>query len=137
MTTDVSTLKKQIAALLAALNDKSARALGALFTEDAEFVDILGTRMRGRPDIEAQHEGHFKLGVLAGSAFESKKVEVTLLGADVARCILEWRRLRLPDADDRTLPPGDGVFTLVAARGEGGWLFAAAHNTQVAAPPMR
>ena len=134
---DVSMIEEQIAALLAALNHKSAPALGALFTEDAEFVSILGTRMRGRRDIEAQHDGHFKLGLLAGSAFESKNVEVTLLGADVARCIVEWRRLRLPDASERTLPPGDGIFTLVAVRGDGGWRFAAAQNTQVVVPPAR
>lgn len=71
MNTDVSIIEKQIAALLAALNHKSAPALGALFTDDAEFVNIMGTRMRGRRDIEVQHDGHFNLGLLAGSAFES------------------------------------------------------------------
>ena len=35
------------------LNAKDPAALGELFTEDAEFVNIMGMRMRGRQGIDA------------------------------------------------------------------------------------
>jgi hypothetical protein len=50
-----------------ALNAKDAEALGELFAEDAEFVNIVGMRMRRREGIVAGHAWAFG-GPLGGMA---------------------------------------------------------------------
>jgi uncharacterized protein (TIGR02246 family) len=50
----------------AALNAKDAAAVGQVFTPDAEFVNIMGMRMRGREGIVSGHAWAFS-GPLRGS----------------------------------------------------------------------
>ena len=47
-----------VAAFAEALKAKDVDALGSLFSDDAEFVNILGMRMRRREGIVAGHARH-------------------------------------------------------------------------------
>ncbi len=57
--------RQLVDAFAEALNAKDANALGQLFTEDAEFVNIMGMRMRGRQGIVDGHAWAFN-GPLRG-----------------------------------------------------------------------
>jgi uncharacterized protein (TIGR02246 family) len=119
--------------LVDAFNDKDADAFAGLFTEDAEFVNIFGGRMRGRDGIAAGHRQVFATA-LTGSTLTMDELDVLPIGDDVAVCHLRWTRGRTPEATEATLPPGAGIFTLVGRRAEDGWLLAAATNVAAAAP---
>jgi uncharacterized protein (TIGR02246 family) len=121
--------------LTAAFNTKDADAFAALFVEDAEFVNILGQRMRRRDGIAAGHEMVFAK-LLAGSRLSVTGIDVMALGDDVAMMHATWSRERLPDATPTTLPPGTGIFTFVARRTDDDWLLVGATNVQDAAPPV-
>jgi uncharacterized protein (TIGR02246 family) len=120
--------------LAAAFNDKDAGAFAALFAEDAEFVNIFGQRMRGRAGIEAGHRVVFEK-LLHGSRLTMREVDVMALGDDHALVHATWTRERLADAPPATLPPGTGIFTLVARRAPDGWVLVGATNTQDVPPP--
>jgi uncharacterized protein (TIGR02246 family) len=120
--------------LAATFNTKDADAFAALFTEDAEFVNILGQRMRRRGGIAAGHEIVFAK-LLAGSRLNVTEIDVMPLGDDVAMMHATWTRDRLADATPATLPPGTGIFTLVARRTDDDWLLVGATNVQDATPP--
>jgi uncharacterized protein (TIGR02246 family) len=117
-----------------AFNDKDADAFAALFTEDAEFVNVFGARMRGRAGI-AEGDRRVFATTLVGSTLALEELDVLPLGDDVAVCHARWRRGRTADATPATLPPGEGIFTLVGRRDGDGWLLAAATNVAITAPP--
>jgi uncharacterized protein (TIGR02246 family) len=120
--------------LVVAFNAKDAEAFGALFADDAEFVNIFGARMHGRDGIVEGHRQVFGTA-LNGSTLTLEGLDTMALGPDAAVAHATWRRDRDADATAATLPPGRGVFTLVGQRTGDGWKLAAATNVAVATPP--
>ncbi|HEV7872050.1 MAG TPA: SgcJ/EcaC family oxidoreductase [Modestobacter sp.] len=119
--------------LVGAFNAKDPDAFAALFSPDAEFVNVFGARMRGRAGIDAGHRQMFATA-LRGSTLTAESLETMQLGPDAAVCHLTWARGRDVDATPATLPPGRGVFTLVGQRTADGWQLAAATNVAITVP---
>jgi uncharacterized protein (TIGR02246 family) len=114
--------------LLAAWTAGDARAYGACFTADCDYVSYDGTRARGvQPMIEA-HDKLFR-GVLTGTALVGEIESIRFLGPDVAivhgfaSVLVAWRshlpRRRLT----RT--------TIVAVRTAQGWRITSINNARV------
>ena len=120
-----------------AFNAKDATALAALFSEDAEFVNIFGGRMRGRNEIQAGHAGFFAHALDANHLVMDPDPDVKLLTPDLLLAHAHWTRERLPDAPEGTLPPSTGVLTLVVRQNAGHWELVAATNVQAVAPVAR
>jgi len=117
-----------------AINEGDADALGALFTEDALFVNIAGTAMAGRDGIIEGHRWALA-GPLKGSTVTMEEVTVTLVREDLAILQATARRAPRPDAPAGGLPPGRVILVFTAVRAEGGWSAAAATNTPIAPLP--
>jgi uncharacterized protein (TIGR02246 family) len=117
-----------------ALNAKDAEALGALFSEDAEFVNIMGMRMSGREEIVKGHAWAFS-GPLAGSSVEFDAVDELPVTSDVVVLHGHCLRERLPDAPSNTLPAGATVLEMVTRRGPDGWQAVSAVNVTESLPP--
>ncbi|MCW2678070.1 MAG: hypothetical protein JWR70_3110 [Modestobacter sp.] len=120
--------------LVEAFNAKDAEAFGALFVDDAEFVNIFGARMRGRDGITDGHRQVFGTA-LNGTTLTLEGLDTMALGPDAAVGHATWRRDRDADAPASALPPGRGVFTLVGRQTGDGWKLVAATNVAVAIPP--
>jgi uncharacterized protein (TIGR02246 family) len=133
MTTTAEALDDRVQAFGRALNAQDATALASLFTEDAEFVNIFASRMRGKSDIEKQHAAAFS-AALFGVHVTLVTTDVKELSDGVAIVHAEWTRLVTATAETGTFPPGKGVLTIVALRKQDDWLFAAAQNTQYTVP---
>jgi uncharacterized protein (TIGR02246 family) len=121
-------------AFAAALNEKDAEALGSLFSEDAEFVNILGMRMRGRDGIVSGHAWAFA-GPLRGRVIEFDEVDELSVTDEVTVLHAHCLRRRLPDAPAEGLPDGASVLVFVARRGAEGWHAVAATNVTEAPRP--
>lgn len=117
-----------------ALNAKDSDAIGEIFTEDAEFVNIMGMRMRRRDGIVAGHAWAFS-GPLRGSRIAFDEVDELQVTDDVTVLHGHCVRERLPDAPPQTLPPGRSVLVFVTRRGSNGWEAVAATNVTEAPPP--
>lgn len=117
-----------------ALNAKDPEALGRLFVEDAEFVNILGMRMRGRPGIVAGHAWAFG-GPLRGRRIRFDQIDELAVTDDVS--ILHGHCLRElePEAPAAGLPAGASVLVFVARRTPAAWELVAATNVTEAAAP--
>jgi uncharacterized protein (TIGR02246 family) len=116
-----------------ALNVKDASALGELFSEDAEFVNILGMRMQGREGIVTGHARAFA-GPLQGRVIEFDAVDELQVTDDVTVVYGHCVRRRLPDAPVEGLPDGTSVLVFVLRRGADGWQAVAASNVTEAPP---
>jgi uncharacterized protein (TIGR02246 family) len=128
--------RQLVDAFASALNAKDADELGRLFTEDAEFVNILGMRMRRRAGIVEGHAWAFA-GPLRGRQIRFDQVDELQVTDDVV--VLHGRaiRQRQPDGPVEGLPDGNSVLVFVTRRGPQGWQIVAATNVTEAAPPSR
>ena len=111
-----------------AWTDGDARAYGACFTADCDYVSYDGTWQRGREPMVASHDKLFR-GVLFGSALVGEVESIRYLGDHVAlvhatgSVLVTWRT-RLPKRR-RTRN------TIVAVRTPDGWRFTAIHNGRI------
>jgi uncharacterized protein (TIGR02246 family) len=121
-------------AFAAALNAKDAEALGELFSAGAEFVNILGMRMRGREGIVTGHAWAFA-GPLRGRVIDFDAVDELQVTQDVSVLHAHCLRRRLPDSPVEGLPDGASVLVFVARRGPEGWQAVAATNVTEAPRP--
>lgn len=118
----------------AAWNRASAEELTAVFTTDADFVNVVGFWWRGHRQIRHNHAIGFR-DMFPDTAMAFEKTRIRMLGEGHAVVHARWRvdGQRVPDAS-ATSRAGTrrGVFTFVVSRfGEDGWLAVAAHNTDI------
>jgi uncharacterized protein (TIGR02246 family) len=127
---DGAQVTRELAAgFAAAWNQHDMAALGRQFHDDAIFVSMAGSYMRGRAEIERQH-GAVHAGPYRNSALHVEVEDARELAPDVIVA-----HVRAEARDDRA--PGEArkaILTLVIERRAGLWLIIAAHNTAVAAP---
>jgi len=93
--------RELVDAFASALNAKNADELGRLFTEDAEFVNILGMRMRRRAGIVDGHAWAFA-GPLRGRHVRFDQVDELKVTDDVTVLHGHCMREREPDPRGRT-----------------------------------
>ena len=101
------------------LNAKDADELGKLFSEDAEFVNILGMRMQRREGIVDGHAWAFA-GPLRGRSVRFDQVDELRVTDDVTVLHGHCIRERQPDAPVEGLPDGTSVLLFVTRRGPKG-----------------
>jgi uncharacterized protein (TIGR02246 family) len=129
------TIRRLLAQQTEDWNLHDAHAWAAPFSEDAEFINILGTLLEGRGEIERRHAEIFR------TIFARTQVVVTVrrvraLGASAAVAETDYE---LRDYD--RLPPGiqptdaDGTLRTrlkyVFERAPAGWRIVAAQNTAI------
>src|SRR3989475_7344459 len=133
-TQDKAAVRAVIERFIDSWNRHDMRTLAALFTQDADFVDVFGNWFEDRTAIEqALTQRHAT--VFQNSRFTEKRVAVRFHKPDLA---IVHAVIELSGAINRQgqqLPPGLGVITSVIEEVRGGWRIIALQNTAVAAPP--
>jgi uncharacterized protein (TIGR02246 family) len=122
-----------------AWNHHDAKAWVASFSEDAEFINILGMSLVGRAEIEKRHAEIFG-GIFARSRVVVTTRKVRALGPTAALAETDYE---LRDYD--RLPPGirptdaDGTLRTrlkyIWELEQGQWRIVAAQNTAILPPP--
>lgn len=123
-------------AFAAAVDGKDAEALGALFADDAIFVNIMGMPMLGRDGIIAGHRWAFD-GPLRNSTVRLVEVVENNCDDHVAIAHARLHRGCLDQHADKGLPDGDTMLVLTARKHGDRWLIQAAANVEVTVPPGR
>ncbi len=131
-TTDRPTDERAVSQLFEELLEDWARgdgeAYGSRFTEDADYVAFDGTRTEGRTDISASHQELFDKW-LKGSRLTGRILSVKFPAPDVA--LVHATGGTVVRGKTRPSPERDSIQTLVAVKRNGGWRFAAFHNSRV------
>jgi uncharacterized protein (TIGR02246 family) len=132
-TEDEEAIRSVITRLVDSWNRHDMHSFAALFTEDADFVDVFGNWFRNRAEIEgALTERH--ASVFRESSFIEKEVVIRIQKHDLA---VVHSVLELSGAVDRQgqrLPLGLGVMTYVMDKVNGDWRVIAFQNTTITAP---
>lgn len=118
------------AAFVEAWMARDAQELASHFTEDADFVNVVGIWWENRADIERAH--HYGLTTFfSESKLTAGRVKTRHLGKDVAlvhaRMILTGQLGKDGDAAGRRTT----ILSFVMQRLEDGWMCVSAHNTDI------
>jgi uncharacterized protein (TIGR02246 family) len=132
---DVAAVRAVFEQLVECWNRGDGSAYGALFTDDADYIDVTGTRTRGGAAIVQIHQFLFD-GPLKGSKLESggAGLEVQFLAPDIALAI-GGGASRL---QDQAIAPDDrrSINTSVLVRHGGEWRIRAFQNNRVQPTPF-
>jgi uncharacterized protein (TIGR02246 family) len=140
---DGDEVRNVVAAFAVTWNRHDLDAFGKLFAPDADFVNVTGLLWTGRQSIQAQHayvhgaiaanspgfseQDRLHYGIFKNSTLKFDQIDVRFLRKEVAISHVNWELLD----DARTQKSRRGVFIFVLTRQNGGWLIAAAQNTEI------
>ncbi|MBY6002633.1 SgcJ/EcaC family oxidoreductase [Salipiger bermudensis] len=119
------------AAFARAWASRSGAEIAALFTEDADFVNVTGLWWTGRDAIAKPHDYALN-SFFAETELRPGRIETRLLGAEhaVVRGRFTLTGQTLPGGG--TAGPRQTILVFVLARGPEGWRAVTAQNTDVA-----
>jgi uncharacterized protein (TIGR02246 family) len=112
-------------------------AYAALFTEDADLVNIRGGWWQGRAQIEERMSALHKT-VFRESRIAPSEVAVRFLHETIAIVHVQWELTGVLDLDGQKLPQASSTLTTWTVIQRGNiWLIAAFQNTEIAPPRTR
>jgi uncharacterized protein (TIGR02246 family) len=137
---DEQQVRQAVSAFVEAWNHHDMDAFGRLFAPDADFVNVAGDWWKGRQAIQERHayaHGTIPIdtpgdvprywGIFKTSVLRFTQMDVRFLRKDVAVAHVSMELL----GDARTSNPRRSTATFVLTRQDGGWLIAAAQNTEI------
>jgi len=113
-----------------AWNVKNADGIGALFTEDADFVNVVGLWWRRKQRIWKAHEIGLRT-FFRDSTLTVEHTEVKYITEEVATVHARWRIEGQYTPDGRVAAPRTGIFVFVARHESDGWICTTAQNTDI------
>jgi uncharacterized protein (TIGR02246 family) len=100
-------------------NAHSMKAFCDVLSEDADWVTVAGTRLKGRSEVQAfldkEHSGWART-----TSMRTTDVAIRLLG-DAAVISFNWEITRAVSGDGQPLAPSRGINLFVAAKQVDGW----------------
>lgn len=136
---DEEQVRQAVSSFADTWNRHDMEAFGKLFAPDADFVNVAGSWWKGRQAIQMHHayshgtipadtqgEQPRYYGIFKTSTLRFTQVDVRFLRKDVAVAHASAELL----GDARTSNPRHTLLTIVLTRQDGGWLIAAAQNTE-------
>jgi uncharacterized protein (TIGR02246 family) len=126
---DLAAIRQILADLAACWNRADGAAYGALFTDDADYIDVTGTRTRGGAAIGRVHQFLWD-GFLKGSVLDTDgEHDIQLITPDVA-IVIATGAARL--AGQATAPADrQSINTTVLLKRAGVWRIRAFQNGRV------
>jgi uncharacterized protein (TIGR02246 family) len=126
--TDEKALHDLFQQMVAGWNQGSGQAFAASFTEDADYVVVNGTYLKGRQAIAAAHRQLFE-SIFQGSRLEGYIKSIRFLSDDIALVHLHGR----PQIPGQAVPAPEqySIQTMVAIRHADEWSITAFQNTSI------
>jgi uncharacterized protein (TIGR02246 family) len=120
-------------AFIRAWNAHDMKALGELFTEDADYVTAEGKWWKGRTWIQSQLE-RAHAAKLKTTMMVETNTTVRTVRPDVAVMHFEWEVSGELGADGKPLITRHGILHIVAVKQSGGWRIVSAQDTATMPP---
>jgi uncharacterized protein (TIGR02246 family) len=132
-TSDEPGIRAAVVAFQEAWNHHDMKAMANVFTEDADLINVVGTRWQGRADIVKA------LGVFHREMFKNEQIhlgQITIrsVAPNVAVAVAVQTgsgEMVLPDGLGPRKPLGEQLDTFVLVNRDGTWKVAHAQNTTV------
>jgi uncharacterized protein (TIGR02246 family) len=132
--TDEHAIRTVMDRFMDAWNRHDAKALAAVFAEDADFTNVRGIGASGRQKIEDFHAPMFAT-IFSKSHLEYTDIKTRLIRPDVAAVDVRWKMTGAIDAQGNPRPDREGLLSFVMAKNAERWEIAVMHNLEISAPP--
>ena len=118
-------------------NRHDIAALADLFTEDADFVTVIGRWCKGKKDFYDYHVRLHQV-MFKDSIWKTTNTQIRFLKPDVAIVHVNWGITgdRNADGTPRNVSR-DGLFTQVMVKQNGQWRISASQNTNIEPVPSQ
>ena len=127
-----------------AWNRHDMDAFGALFTQDADFVNVTGQLWKGRKEIQRRHAythgaipreavpeaAPANYAIFKSSTYQFDRIDVRMVRSNPAIAHGAWTM----QGDTRTAEPRRGMMTFTIIRDGDNWLYEAVQNTEINRP---
>ena len=137
---EISKPEDVAAAFADAWNRHDMDDFAALFSEDANFVNVVGMWWKDRAEIEAAHRATHKT-MFRDSRLEGAAASVIELSPGLASVHYRWTLTGASAPDGSPAGTREGILLLVLKKEQPGWRIKVAQNTDVVpgaiAPPAR
>ena len=141
---DEEAVRVAVSRFAEAWNRHDMDAFGALFTPDADFVNVTGQLWKGRQEIQRRHAythgaisreavteaATANYGIFKSSTYQFDRIDVRILRANLAIAHGAWTMR----GDGRTAEPRHGMMTFTIIRDGDNWLYEAVQNTEINRP---
>ena len=127
---DEAAIKDVIVSLSDYWNCHDMQAFAQLFTQDADFVNVIGAWWKGRPEIRQAHEDSHA-AMFKDSTLSILETSVRFLKSDVAIARTLWELVGMISLQGDMVPPRNGIWTNVLAKEDGRWAIVASQNTDI------
>jgi uncharacterized protein (TIGR02246 family) len=118
-----------------AWNRHDISALADLFTEDADFITVIGKWCKGKKEFYDYHVRLHQV-MFKDSIWKTTDTQVRFLNPEVAIVHVNWTITGDRNADGTPRPNSrDGIFTQVMVKQGGQWRITASQNTNIQPVP--
>jgi uncharacterized protein (TIGR02246 family) len=111
-------------------NAHDMKAYGKLFSEDAEFINVVGMHWRGRKDIVAAHTAFHETS-FKNHNIKTDTVDIRSLGERHAIAVVTTTNDSFKTPGGQVIPKRQNRQTYVMTKGPDGWKIAHGHNVPV------
>lgn len=127
---DDRAIRKVLADYDVAWNTHDMKAMGALFCEDAEFINVVGMHWRGRADIVAAHEAFHKI-MFKDVGIKTDGIALRALEADVAIAVVTYTMDASTTPNGQVIPKHQNKLSYVFTKRSGKWKIAHGQNVRI------
>jgi uncharacterized protein (TIGR02246 family) len=124
-TADESAIRQNVAYLESGWNTKSGELFAKPFGDEADYVVINGSHIKGRGVIAAGHQRIFDT-IFKDTRISLKVKQIRFIRSDVAVVHVDGKRVGLNEADSQ-----DAIMTMIMTKEKTGWIVTAFQNTAV------
>jgi uncharacterized protein (TIGR02246 family) len=112
-----------------AWNRHDAHAFAAIFSEDADFTNVIGMSAHGRKAIEEFHAPIFATR-FKDTHLTATDTKIRMLSPTIASVDVHWEMTGALDSDGSPIPIRKGLLNWVVTQQNGHWLITVMHNQE-------
>jgi uncharacterized protein (TIGR02246 family) len=126
-------IEKLVSQFEDAWNRHDAHAFAAVFTEDADFTNVIGMSAHGRQAIEDFHAGRFSTS-FKNSKLSAKDVTIRFVTRQVASVDVHWEMTGALDPSGAPVHLRIGLLNFIVTDHDDRWSIAVMHNQELTPP---
>jgi uncharacterized protein (TIGR02246 family) len=131
-----ASVKAVVSALAESWNRHDMTAYAAAFSENADFVNVIGMHWRGRQEIGVKHAEVHRT-IFRNSTLQIVEQSVRFLSPGIAVAHASWQMKGAEGLPGWNVPETRrGIMTCILVKEADRWLITAAHNTDIVPVPF-
>ena len=132
-TADETAIRGVMDSFMDAWNHHDAKAWTAVFSEDADFTNVLGVSASGRPDIEQFHANVFAT-IFKDSHQKYTGIKIRFIRPEVVAVDVHWEMTGSTDPKGNPVPLRQGLLNFTMTKSHDKWQIVVMHNMNLPAP---